>query len=332
MNDFELMELKNMKKSQAFRRALLQTDAQLSRYDPLDRILLVDDFDKGMNGWQTLFPDYDGWEDYPGRYPPVEPLSKILERSRRDTSMRVDRRIPTGKHGVPMLSSLTSWDIGSQGAWDGCYALKIPSIASAGDKGLAVKRLTWPYPGKIRVETYFTYKAEPSDFRLGEADIRSFFLALDVMDPHHVRLQGSEPMRWWPGVRYHNAQDGQLIQRWQAMLTGATGVMDGPWDYLPDGRQDLGYNRSPTKYQWHYLRFTFDLAKHEYVDFHCYGQEFDVAGKKHIMNPPLKGFRASTDKCPGLVVILFGVETDTDKRCFLYLDSVVVSASEESRK
>jgi hypothetical protein len=46
------------------------------------------------------------------------------------------------------------------------------------------------------------------------------------------------------------------------------------------------------------------------------------------MDPPLQGFRASTDKCPGLIAPSFGIETNGDKRCFLYLDSVVVSASE----
>jgi hypothetical protein len=63
------------------------------------------------------------------------------------------------------------------------------------------------------------------------------------------------------------------------------------------------------------------------VDFHCHGQEFDVAGKKHIMDPPLVGWRSSTDKCPGLIGTIFAIQTNSDKRCFLYLDSVVVSAS-----
>lgn len=319
-----------MGKKRDFRHALLATDHLLSRYDPLDRLLAVNDFNAGIHGWQTLFPDYDGWEDYPGRYEHVEPLKTILDKSRVDAGMRVDRRIPTGKRGVPMLSTLSTWDIGTQGTWNGCYALKIPTIARAGDKGLAVKRLTWPNGGLVRIETYFTYKAEPSDFRLGETDIRSFIVAFDAMDPHHIKREGKNPLRWWPAVRYHNAQDGALIQRWQMMLHGSGGVLDGPWDDLPDGRQDLGFNRSPTKYQWHYLRLTFDVDRHEYVDFHCYGQEFDVAGKQHIMDPPLVGWRSSTDKCPALLALVFGIEADTDKRCFLYLDSVVVSASESA--
>jgi hypothetical protein len=115
---------------------------------------------------------------------------------------------------------------------------------------------------------------------------------------------------------------------WQANV-GAEGVKDGAWEYLADGQQDLGYNRAATKYRWSYLRFSFDLARHEYVDFHCHGKEFNVQGRRHEPNPPLQGCRASTDKCPGLVGTGFGIEAATDKRCFLYLDGVVISASEE---
>lgn len=313
--------------SDSFRNALIQSDALLSRYQPLDHLMVVNDFNTGIHGWQTLFPDYDGWNDYPERYPPVEPLSQILENSRQNQSLRVDRRIPVGRRGVPMLTSMTSWDIGTQGTLNGTYALKIPTLARRGDKGLAVKRLTQPFGGLLRIETYFTYKADPVDFRLGELDIRSFFLAMDVMDAHDHIPSGTNPVRWWPGVRYYNAHDGKLVQQWQAMLKGSEGVMDGPWDDLPDGQQSLGFNRSPSKYQWHYLRLTIDLDQHEYVDFNCYGKEFAVKGLNHTMTPPLTGFRASTDKCSALAAIIFGVEADQDKRCALMLDSLVISIS-----
>jgi len=301
----------------------------LSRYDPLERILVADDFDDGMRGWQTLFPDYDGITDYPGKHPNIDPLDKVVAASREDGRLRFDLQSPAGRRGLPMLSTLTSWDIGTYGSWDGCYALKIPTIARAGSKGVALKRLACPWWKKFRVETYFTYKAEPCDFQLGEQDVRSVFLTFDVMDPHHIKSAGEQPVRWWPGVRYHNAQDGRLINRWQGDFSGSVGVMDGPWEYLDDGAQELGFNRSPTKYQWHYLRFTFDLAKREYADLHCYGQEFDVAGRRHVQDPPLTGWRASAEKCPGLIAVVFGIETNSPKRCFLYLDSVVVSASDK---
>ena len=39
-------------------------------------------------------------------------------------------------------------------------------------------------------------------------------------------------------------------------------------------------------------------------------------------------WRASTDKAGGLLFPEFNIIPDCDKRCFLYLDSVVVSATE----
>ena len=315
-----------MRQNKDLRQALLRTDPLLGRYDPLERILLAQDFEDGIQGWQTYFPDYDGWDDYSERYPHVPGVVRKLEQTR-DPKTRWDRRLPIGPRPVPMLSSLTSWDIGTNGSWSGTYALKIPTIAKAGTRGVALKRLACPWRGKFRIETYFTYKAEPSDYRLGELDVRSFGVLMDAFDLHHIRREGLKPMRWNPGICYHNAQDGKLIQRWQVNLEDTPEFGERP--YLPDGRQDLGFNRAPTKYQWHYLRLTIHLAKHEYVDFHCYGQEFDVAGRKPTWDPPRVGWRDSTDKCPGLLLVSFNIVTNSDKRCFLYLDSIVISATED---
>ena len=293
----------------------------LGRYQPLEHILCVDDFDRGFCGWQTYFPDYDGWDDYAGRHPHIDPLSGTVEQSLWDPALRADRRAPIGPRGVPMLSSLSSWDIGTQGAFDGNYALKIPTISKAGYKAAAHKRITCPWRGKFRVETWFLFKAESCDHRLGELDVRSILLTFDVMD-------GVTGTRWWPAVRYHNAEDGRKIGRWQANFRGGKSVPDGPFDDIEDGQQELGFNRSPTKYQWHYLRFTFDLGRHQYADFHCYGRDFKVAGREHRPEPPLEGWRASVENCPGLINAGFRIEAGRDRRCFLYLDSVVVSASE----
>ncbi len=153
---------------EAVRKALLRADPLLSRYDPLERLLMHCDFDAGIHGWQTYFPDYDGSSDYPDRDPHFQPLDQMLAQSRTDPSMRVDRRAPTGVRGVPMLSTLTSWDVGASGSFRGTYALKIPTAPLAGTHSWALRRVTSPWRGKVRFECYFTYKAEPSDFRLGE--------------------------------------------------------------------------------------------------------------------------------------------------------------------
>jgi len=313
----------------SFQEALRKSDSVLGNYEPLERVLTVDDFDTGQHGWAPLFPDYDGWEDYEGRYPHVEPLKEILEGTQQGSvADRVDRRAPIGPRAIPQLSTLPMWDVGTYGSWNN-YALKIPTLPRAGHQGVALKRFTTPWFRKFRIETYFTYAAEPSDYRLGETDINSITVACDVMDPHRVAESGRQPRRWWPAVRYRNAENGELVQKWQAMYRGSEGVFDGPWDDIDGGKQQLGFNRAPTKFQWHYLRFTFDLERYEYVDFNCYGKELDVAGRRHVFDPPLVGWRASTDKAHGLIATGFAVRTNSDKRCFLYLDSVVISASEE---
>ena len=137
---------------EAVRQALLRADPLLSRYDPLERLLMHCDFDAGIHGWQTYFPDYDGDSDYPGRDPHFQPLDRMLAQSRTDPSMRVDRRAPTGVRGVPMLSTLTSWDVGTSGSFRGTYALKIPTAPLAGTHSWALRRVTSPWRGKVRFD------------------------------------------------------------------------------------------------------------------------------------------------------------------------------------
>lgn len=304
-------------------------DCLLDRYQPLAHILSLDDFNDGFCGWQTLFPDYDGWDDYPGRHPELDSLSRSVDLTHAG-GQRVDRKLPLGVRAVPMLSSLTSWDIGTQGSWNGNYVLKIPTLPRTGEKGTAVKRLTSPWRGRVRIETWFSFKAEHLDFRLGDAAIRSFMICGDVMDHDFQRSPGSA--RWWPSVRYRNVENGEFTGRWQLQTHGSGGVFDGPWTDVPDGAQKLAFNRSPTKYQWHYLRLTYDLLHHSYVDFHCYGREFDVKGLRHEPDPPLPGYRASTDRCAGLMAFCLGIEAEQDRRCFLLIDSIVISADEGSRE
>ena len=297
-------------------------DHRLGRYQPLEHVLTYDDFDEGFHGWHAYFADYDGWVDYPGRYPPVSPVTEMVARERSGDDVRFDRRFRIGKRGLPMRSSLSYWD-GTCGLMSGTYALKIPTLPEKYDRTFAQKRMTSPWRGKFRIETYFCLKTDPRDFELGERDIRSMIVSFDVMD-----RPPDENVRWWPSIRYHNAENGEFVRTWQVITTGSKGVKDGPWTDLADGYQDLGYNRAPTKYQWHYLRVTFDLAEHVFVDLNCYGKEFKVAGIKNVPEPRFEGWRGSTDKCQGLVNIGFGVEAGADKRCFLYLDSVLISAAE----
>src|SRR5690606_25892362 len=81
------------------RRALIQADARLSRYNPLPRILFFDDFDEGINGWCELLGNHDG---------NLDSVRKIVRDLR-----------------PPQLSSCTFFDIGTHGSVSGTYALKL---------------------------------------------------------------------------------------------------------------------------------------------------------------------------------------------------------------
>ena len=43
-----------------FRRAIIQSDPRLSKFNPLPRILFHDDFDEGTHGWAELIGNHDG--------------------------------------------------------------------------------------------------------------------------------------------------------------------------------------------------------------------------------------------------------------------------------
>ena len=68
-------------------RSLLNANPQMSRFDPLSRILFHDDFDRGLQGWVELIGNY--------------------ERS-------LDSMLPGFSDlRPPMLSNLTMWDTGT---------------------------------------------------------------------------------------------------------------------------------------------------------------------------------------------------------------------------
>ena len=94
------------------RRAIREADPQLSRFDPLPRIICLDDFDRGMCGWTQLVGNYE------------------------DT---LDAMLPGyAQHSHAMLSTLPNWDFGSHGGVDGSYALKI-----------ATATMPWAESGRI---------------------------------------------------------------------------------------------------------------------------------------------------------------------------------------
>jgi len=275
----------------------IHSDPRLSRFDPLSRVMYFDDFDRGMNGWTALVGNYEG---------SIDTMTRSYAR-----------------HTQPMLSQVTHWDSGTHGSFDGTYALKIASRAVRGERNTAIKRITFRQASRIRVETYFAFKPEASELQLSALDVRSVGLLFDLQDGHN---------RVMPHLRYLNALDGQRMNKWQFKQRSTPFRAIGSrsetvthdhlspqdWEDIPGAAQMLCYNEIPTKINWHYLRFDFDLASMRWLGFQCNDRSFECPQVKSIK-------MAAMPNLACMLNLVFFCEPDTDKRSFLYLDSVLLS-------
>jgi hypothetical protein len=284
------------------RRAIQMADPRLSRFDPLPRIICFDDFDRGFCGWTQLVGNYEH---------------------------DLDSMLPGyAQHSQPMLSTLSTWDFGSHGSVDGSYALKIATKPRAGAQNVGIKRLTFRKRGPIRLELYFTFKPEANELRLSETNVRSIGFLYDLQ----VGDQDGDAFRIMPHLRFLNAENGEHLQKWQfkprttdfkpigtdnKTVTHYHMAPEG-WVDLPGGHQRLCYNEIPTKVNWHYLCFDFDLAAMRTTGFRCNDRVFDIAGFESISIPAMRNLWCMLNIC------LFA-ETDIAKRAFLYVDSVCLS-------
>ncbi len=278
----------------------------LSPFDPLPRILVHDDFDRGLCGWTGLIGNYEGSLDT--MLPPYRDLR------------------------APMLSNLSMWDTGSDGSLSGTYAMKLATRAQAGSMAIGIKRLTFRHAGPIRLEAYFTFKPEASELTLSSTDVRAVGVLFDLQVSDTVT---NDPQRVMPHLRYLNALAGEPAQRWQYKdkletlhEIGGSGQTQSHfhlagegWRDLPGGEQRLCYNEIATKQNWYYLRLDFDLASMGYLRFQCNDRVFDMAGVEPMSLPAMSNLWC-------MLNTLFFVETACDKRAFLYVDSVVLSAAD----
>lgn len=300
-------------------------DQGIEKYSPLETILCYDDFDRGLCGWVDLKPNY--------RYEDFEPFEGPVDLTR---------------WGPTMLSTATFSFPGTHGSMNGIYSLKVSTRGTAnryekkpapGSMGHAIKRLSMFKPkGLLRLEMWYAYTAEQDRTGFSENDIRAFGILFDLQDEKH---------RYMPGLRYLNSVNGELRGLWQ--YTKAGDVSDAEWEYgkegwhkpgidpqwygrrYPDGRTDsfieiengeqrLCYNESDDKINWLYLRLTVDAAKRQYVEMQSGDRVFDLRG----LSPTLADAYANID---GLLNPMIWVEADTDRRVFLYVDSIVISQS-----
>lgn len=286
-------------------KALVRANPRLSRFTPLDRILFFDDFDHGMCGWSPLIGNYE------------HTLDSILPDHR-------DLR-------PPQLSNLTMWDTGTAGSLEGTYALKLATRPKAGGLAVAIKRQTFRHYGKVQLEAYVTFKPEASELRLSATDVRAFGVAFDIQDGYRKQRN-----RWMPHLRFLNALDGERVGRWQTKSQtselrkiGNTGETVshfhlGPeaWVDVPDGSLPTCYNEIATKMNWSYLKIGLDLLHHRFTGFQFDDNIFEPTGMEVIEMEPFPNLWAMLNS-------LFFVQTDTDKRAFLYIDSVLLSGEVE---
>ena len=280
------------------------TGPALSRFDPLPRILVHDDFDRGLCGWTGLIGNYEG------------SLDTML--------------LPYRDLRAPQLSNLSMWDTGSDGSLSGTYAMKLATRARAGSMAVGIKRLTFRHEGPIRLEAYFTFKPEASALTLSSTDVRAVGVLFDLQVSDTVT---DNPQRVMPHLRYLNAMEGESVERWQYKKEvealheiGGSGETKshfhmGPegWRDLPGGAQRLCYNEIATKQNWYYLRLDFDLAEMAFLRFQCNDRVFGMEGIEPMSFPAMANLWC-------MLNTLFFVETDCNKRAFLYVDSVVLSA------
>ncbi|MDO4950070.1 MAG: hypothetical protein Q4E55_07915 [Bacteroidales bacterium] len=306
-----------------------------SRFQPLERILCYDVFDNGFNGWMTLLPNFTEYPDFD--VPP--------------TLVNKDQWPPV------MLSSATFRYPGTHGSMSGTYSLKLSTRPHAspycekpaeGSMGHAIKRLSFARPGSryVQIEAWFTYTAEQDKVDGGnrpqpglhEDSIRAFGMGFDLQE------RGE---RYFVGIRYLNAVDGTPMRKWQ-YVHSTEGVTDKEWAFgldgdwckkgidpwwfgrrypngdhdgfkdVPDGKQSLIYNETDCKLNWQYMRLKVNTHDRTYVEMQCQDRIWNLG---NLPVDAVKGY----NRIENLINPVFWVETDANRRVFLYIDSVVVS-------
>jgi hypothetical protein len=176
----------------------------------------------------------------------------------------------------------------------------------------------------VRIETHFGFKPEANELELSETAVRAVGFLFDLQD---------DERRLLPRIRYLNAEHGEMIGKWQIKTegpprqeVGGSGKTASLSHYanqgysdVPGAAQQLCYNELPTKMNWHYLAIDFDLQEMRFTNVTCNDKSFDCSMMQPFVLPAWPNLR-------GLLNTIFFVETDADKRAFLYLDSVLFSA------
>jgi hypothetical protein len=265
-------------------------------FEPLDEILYFDNFDYGLKGWTPLVGNY------------VDDLDRMHPGYRQITT--------------PMISNLSFWDTGTHGGYTGNYALKIATRPKAGAQNVAIKRVTYHRWAEIQFEALFAFKPEASREGLLDTAVRSVGILFDLQNDKN---------RLMPHIRYLNAFEGKRIEKWQIKDTPVPierlsddtvthyHLAETNWRDLCAEPQQLCYNEIPTKVNWHKIKIGFDVVTARYTHFSCNDVEYDMSNERALTLPAMPNLR-------GLLNVALFVESDTDIRSTLYVDSIMLSA------
>ena len=305
--------------------AMLSADPRVARFNPLPRLIALDDFNSGLHGWTELIGNYNARGD----------LDSV-------TAHMVDFR-------PPQLSSATFFDVGTHGALSGTYSMKLATRPLAGHTAVAIRRLTMAQRGLVQLETHFAYKAEAhseenqaarqagtgswdGNVHPSEQQFGAFTLGSDLCDPDGVRYHCV--------LRYQNtATDaGSFVRSWRyplipeptprdhlagkiALTTTDDFTAPGAenWADLDDGIQSFCFNEVPTKINWHYLRWQIDTEARRNVELQVNDRLYDLS------NVPVSPYEERYEALENLLNFYISVRTHTNVRNFLFLDSVLVS-------
>lgn len=297
---------------EAMKQALLQSDPDLSKFSPLDRILFYDDFSNGFHGWGQLLGNHNG---------------------------NLDEICNLPDSIAPQLSNCSYFDIGTHGVMTGNYALKVSTRPIPHDMNAAIKRVTAQGRGKVQFETYFSFKAEQTfDQRdveewdgnrdKSQLDFGDFTISNDV-------AEDTTGKRYHCALRYINADtEGNLIQRWfyktsvhvttKLKLLGYESedfhVLDPKdWEEVPGGHQPMCYNEVPTKVNWHYLRWVFDTVKRRNIELQVNNLTMD------LRELPVPEYDHDYHAINNILNFLVDVRSNKPVRNFFLMDSALVS-------
>lgn len=296
-----------------FRKAILESDKALSKFNPLRRILFYDDFDEGINGWTELAGNHNGNLD--------------------------DLKVGLRDLRPPQLSNCSFFDIGTHGSLNGTYALKLATRPHPFHASVAIKRATYSQPGRVQFEMYFTFKSEQTfgDHTAWDGNVSPSEMNFGDFTVSNDICAGETGPRYMCALRYWNTGlDGKLVQKWayKTSLETTTKMARAgdpgqavdfhvhdphDWADIPSGHQSLCFNEVPTKVNWHYLRWVFDTRTHRNTELQVNELTLDL---RNIPVPVYdQGYRALNH----LLNFVIDVRTHSAVRNFLFVDSILVS-------